>query len=123
MKAVPFEILKGKTLHKLEVFRDLDKIFFYCSDGTSYKMYHDQSCCESVIIEDICGDPQILVGDPILIAEERTNFSDPKDNDNSFTWTFYEIATIQGAVTLRWYGSSNGWYSESVDFVEIEPRH
>ena len=65
-------------------------------------------------VEDIVGQLADLVGKPILLAEESSEAGSETD---SCTWTFYRFATEKGAVTVRFYGESNGYYSESVDFV------
>jgi hypothetical protein len=109
-------VLVGKTL--TEVRRDGDEeIFFTTDEGKTFKMYHSQDCCECVQIEDIEGDLQSLVGNPILVAEEVSQ-EDPNACESG-TWTFYKLATIKGHVDIRWYGSSNGYYSESVDFERV----
>ena len=119
MQGARVEDLIGQTLVNVERFGD-DEIIFVTDRGEKYKMYHAQDCCESVTIEDIVGDLSDLVGEPILLAEEVKGAEPPvravdpwKD---SFTWTFYKLATRKGYVDLRWYGSSNGYYSEEVSF-------
>lgn len=115
-----FSDLVGKTMKRVENVND-EEIVFETVDGESYKLYHDQDCCESVRVEDIAGDLKDLVGSPITMAEETTSGENPPGvemgSQESFTWTFYKLATVNGYVTIRWYGESNGYYSESVSFA------
>lgn len=120
-----FEDLKGKVLTKVENQND-EELVFTTTDGEVYKLHHAQDCCESVTIEDICGDLGDLIGEPLLVAEEVVHEQDvnpdgvpAKEYQDSFTWTFYKLDTRKGGVTLRWYGESNGYYSESVDFCKV----
>jgi hypothetical protein len=119
-----FKDLVGKIITGIQVDNFYNEIMFQLSDGTKCKLFHDQDYCESVYIEDITGDIEDLLNAEILIASEDTNTNEtpeglPGRNDESFTWTFYNIATIKGHVTIRWYGESNGYYSEAVDFEII----
>lgn len=100
---------------------DDDAIHFYLCNGTIVTMHHDQDCREDVHIDDINGDLSNLIGHPILRADEKISNDfqppvPPKYTDDSNTWTFYTLATSAGYVDIRWHGSSNGYYSESVDF-------
>ena len=85
-----------------------------------FVFFHAQDCCESVSIEDVCGDLEDLVGEPLLLAEEVSGATEPDvEHSESYTYTFYKFATRKGYVDVRWLGESNGYYSESVDlFVE-----
>jgi len=116
-------VLIGKTLTGIDN-ENGDELIFTCDDGTKYWMFHEHDFCESVTLDDICGNFNDLIDSPLIVAEEVSNgvIPDKKEDDyepDSRTWTFYKFATVKGWVELRWYGDSNGFYSESVDFEKI----
>lgn len=117
MEAIKFKEIIGKVIIKIE--NNKDELLFKFQDGTTYKMYHKQDCCESVYIEDINGDFEDLYNTPLFVAEERCEPGEALDNYSHVTWTFYEFATIKGSVNIRWHGESSGYYSELVDFEKI----
>lgn len=95
-----------------------DAIDFTLENGEVYSLYHAQDCCEHVYIESIVGDLSDLVGSPISFAREDSN-SNTTEYDGDEQWTFYNIGTNKGCVTIRFYGSSNGYYSTSVYFMRV----
>ncbi len=104
--------LVGKTFSSVKAKGD--ELHFVLSNGKgSYTFKHDNDCCEYVSLEDVIGDLSDLENSPILTAECRTENNEP--DDGTELWTFYEFATNKGSVTVRWYGSSNGYYSVDVD--------
>lgn len=125
-KSMEIEELKGKTLQGIAVDKDEDVIIFQDKTGQKYAMYHDQDCCETVRIKDICGDLEDIIGRPILLAEKTTNSNDKEREEyksyDSYTWTFYKLATMKGAVTISWFGESNGYYSEEVRMKKLRQK-
>ena len=125
---IEIEEFMGKTFVEVSAIGDNTALYFK-TDTEVYKMFHEQDCCEEVYLDETHGDFTDLVGKPILRAEESIKTMDDyteeqlKDNDmggeESFTWTFYNIATIKGDVQLKWYGGSNGYYSESISIKTI----
>lgn len=121
---VEFSDLIGKIFSS--VTADGNKKITFKNEEEEYCLHHHRDCCESVSIEDICGDLEDLVGTPIVVAEEvfgqtaQPEGWTPDKYSESYTWTFYKLRTHKGDVTIRWYGESNGYYSESVDFEKIK---
>ena len=105
----------GKKIESVEgLYKNSDEVVFHFSDGR-LRFWHMQDCCENVDLEDfeLTGE---LDGSVILSAEEVEGDSGPlSDYEESYTWTFYKIETTSGSLFMRWYGSSNGYYGESVD--------
>lgn len=113
-KPVPFSDLQGKIIESVRgAKKGSGEIIIQTECGFIYRMYHEQDCCERVEVEDVEGDIEDLIGEPLVLAEESVNLNS-SGNYESATWTFYRLATEYGFVVIRWLGESNGYYSESV---------
>ena len=90
-----FEDLQGRTLSKVLKLDDYE-LRFHLTEDHYVRMYHMQDCCESVYIEDIVGDLDDLVGTPLLLVEEVSNYDgESKEYSESETWTYYRFRTIK----------------------------
>ena len=93
----------------------------FITENKAFLMMHQDDCCEEVFLEDIVGYPEFMCPSDILYAEMRTNSDEePHENvdpDGSYLWTYYSVDTTKGGLSIRWFGSSNGYYSERVDLL------
>ena len=114
------EQMRGKTFVLVTGSVGDGEMTFETATGERFMFAHQQDCCETVRINDIVGDLQDLVGEPLLISEEVKGATEPdEEHYESYSYTFYKFATRKGYVDVRWLGESNGYYSESVElFVE-----
>lgn len=76
-------------------------------------MFHQQDCCENVFVQSVEGDTN-LEGCIVTYAGEIISEQE-SDNFSTNTKTFYTIACAEKTMVIRWYGESNGYYSERVD--------
>ena len=124
-QAVPFEILKGQYISKvIGLHPGSDEVRIVLEDEREFRMRHDQSCCERVEVVDVAGSAANEIHGLVALAEEVSSNEpqpgqEPPTEFESYTWTFYKLVTNKGEATIRWLGTSNGYYSESVDFEEL----
>lgn len=119
-----FKTLANKKIVDVRgLSRGSEHISILFADGEAIKFYHSQSCCESVEVDDVYGCEDDLI-DSILYDIELVQSNDrPRDKyDSSFTWSFYKFRTSKGYVDVRWYGCSNGYYSETVNVEYYNPH-
>jgi hypothetical protein len=109
----------GQTIQSVSGERYDEEFVVRTTSGLVFTFLHEQDCCESVYLEEIIGDIDDLVGHTVVMAEEASNnefvSGTSCSQSDSYTWTFYRIATERGLVVLRFYGESNGYYGESVN--------
>jgi len=109
--------LIGQTITKIEGLENGSEKVSFITPSDTVTLEYFPDCCASCPLDDFDGDPNDLLGSPILLAEEVSNDAPAPEYADSYTWTFYKFATVKGYVTLKFLGQSNGYYSETVTVV------
>lgn len=103
-----------------------DALLYIKTDKGTMTFYHAQQWSEQVWLEDGLEDLEKMIGEKVLHAEVIKNYDEDAldEEDDSYTWIYYKISTLNHDCTLRFYGTSNGYYSEGVDIewngVEVQ---
>lgn len=118
----------GATIHEVTKIKiGVDEIRIRTDRGL-LSIKHPRQCCEDVELVDTTSDGRDLVGGVIGVFEVRTGTLSGKKPDYrkkptkeekfaNRTYTFYEIRTSKGDVTLRWGCPDNkdqGNYGEEI---------
>lgn len=117
-------VLVGSTIIGIQF--DEGDLILRMKNRRTWKFYHSQSCCESVYLYDIQGDRlNALFGFPLITSslDESTDWPEDVgdlDTDDSFTWTTLMLETDFAKVRVRWLGTSNGYYHETIDLEEVK---
>lgn len=119
------EELEGKVIVDIKgMYQYSEMVMFSLLNGEKVIMYnYEQRCGNDVEIqlEEVIGYSSDLLNSEIILAEEvqstKEQVGDYGDTEN---WSFVKIGTINGQVTLRWKGRSNGHYSVGVDVDVME---
>ena len=119
---VDISTLKGLTITSISGANiDSCSVVIKTLEGNSFEMMHSQDCCEHVSVHSVLGDVQSIIGSPVILVgegDEPTELNLEYEPD-SHTWTIYRIETKRGYLQINWLGVSNGYYGETVDFIQI----
>ena len=122
-----FDAFAGATIARVstdcrDMYDDIEALLaLHATDGRVLLFVHYRDCCEAVQLTNWDdADGAFLEGATFRGAEVRVTRR-VKEWGDSCTSTFYEVLTSKGALTLSFQGSSNGYYSEAVDVVLLEP--
>ncbi len=109
----------SEVVESIDIDRKENKIMITTISGRRFMFCHNQDCCESVTIVDVDGYKQEdLKGDLLQIDYETF---EPMDYCDHTTLTNIRFVCNHRTMIVRWVGTSNGFYSETVSFCEIKP--
>lgn len=110
--------LLGETVRSVKQI-DKEEIRFETESGRKFVIMHSQDCCESVVIHDVSGDLQTLVGQKIVVYEGSWDNDLPSSMEpgmvESFTRSIFKVNDI----VIECFGQSNGYYNESMALADV----
>lgn len=121
LKFVTIDELKGKTITKIKNENGGGRVVIFTKEGPIYRMDHQQDCCETVLCTEIEGEIEQILNSPVTNTKEIIEHDEEgKLSDyESLTLTDFLIETESARLLIKWLGTSNGYYSESVIIEEI----
>lgn len=105
------EIENKRIAHIIQTEKCIEIHF---DDATVYLLTHAQECCEDVYIESVDPDFEKDEGARLLRLEEYL-----AEAENKPTYTFYRIITDKMTYVVRFFGESNGYYSENASVYAV----
>lgn len=115
--------LVGEVLTHIDENADNGEILLTTESGRQFKIYHYQDCCESVYIEGTDGDWNQLLNKKLIAVDcDYEDGGDKEAYDSSSTRTIFTFKVNDATVINKWFGSSNGYYSETASLEEITKK-
>ena len=123
MSDANFFELKGQIVKEITGLEKDSPEVHIVTNQTTYKLYHEQCCCEDVRIVKVISNVNELIGE-VIFAEEDAGANDPDwyteyDRLYSHTWTKYVLKTKNASLEFWFLGESNGYYNENVSIEKI----
>ena len=107
--------LEGQTVKELHIEEDGSEVHIKTETHDFY-LYHAQDCCEWVRVVEVDGVPDNIIGQRITFSEQDNRPGTRTIvNDESHTWTSFELRTNDHCLRFYFLGESNGYYGETVN--------
>lgn len=116
-ESVEKDVLVGEVLTHVDVDETAGEILLTTKSGRQFMLHHEQDCCESVTIKSTEGDWKKLLHKKL----KEVKWEEEGDSTDYGTCTRTDITFIvnRHTVVSKWFGESNGYYSESVHLKEV----